>query len=756
LGLETKLLFSWAGTTSNQTSIFIDTSDTIGLFANQSTSSLFQGASKLRDTSAWYHVVVAVDTTLSSGRVKIYINNKLETTTGTDGLGQNAEYWINSTNIHYINRSNFGQYVDGYLSETHLIDGQALDATSFGEFDINGVWVPKAYGGTYGTNGFYLDHSSLGVDSSGNGHDWTANNLVASDIVLDSPTNNFATLNPNDSNPSANLILSEGNLRIDNYSNAANQIRGTIGSDAIPFYYEYYCLTATTTGTPVQALVLASSEGNIGNNTNSPVIVTLYIINSSGASFIEYRLNGVSQQKTFLSGLVTLSVGDILQHFYDPVTGNVWIGVNNVWYDNAGGSTGNPSAGLNPTFTIDNSYLMTTQPANTGSSYSGIFNFGQDSTFAGNTTAGGFTDANGIGDFKYQPPTGALALCIKNLPTPTIENPSEHFNTVLYDGNNNTGSQAIIGVGFQPDLIWQRTRSVVSQQYVVDSVRGSNSGVMRTLFSTQLSAEQSLINDATLTYGIISSLDSDGFTVDTGAVNSGATNYAGRTYLTWNWKAGGAAVTNNDGTITSQVSANTQAGFSIVGWVGVAGTVGHGLNQAPELIIQKQRGTTGNWPVQTTVIDGSSDVLYLDLTNAKVDSGTLPTNSVFTPASTSSDVIAYAFHSVEGYSKMGSYTGNGSADGTFVFTNHRPAWILIKRTDSTSNWTIIDNKREGYNVDNNPVYPNLINTEGTTDLADMLSNGFKLRTTDASVNASGGKYIYMSLAEQPFNNANAR
>ena len=383
----------------------------------------------------------------------------------------------------------------------------------------------------------------------------------------------------------------------------------------------------------------------------------------------------------------------------------------------------------------------------------------------GRTSGGNTFDINfGQRPFAYTPPAGFLSLCTTNLPTPTIGATSttqadEYFDAKLYTG---TGSSLnITGLEFQPDLVWIKGRSGATDHGLYDAVRG----VQKQLESNTTTAE------TTETTGL-TAFNSDGFTV--GALAQLNTNTA--TYVAWNWNAGGSNATNTNGTITSTVRANTTSGFSIVTYTGTGAnaTVGHGLGVAPSMIIVKSRdqgttGYTGNWYVYhaSNTAAPATDYLLLNTTAATADldtvwNDTAPTSTVFSigtlgGVNDSGDAfVAYCFAPVAGYSAFGSYTGNGSADGPFVFTNHRPAFLLIKRTDTTSNWTILDLAREGYNVDNDPLYPNLSNAEGTTDLADILSNGFKLRSTDASVNANTGTYIYMSLASNPFKYSLAR
>ena len=314
-------------------------------------------------------------------------------------------------------------------------------------------------------------------------------------------------------------------------------------------------------------------------------------------------------------------------------------------------------------------------------------------------------------------------------------------------------------MGFQPDWLWIKSRSTADGHIVYDSVRGVSAGY---LVPDGNYAEEN-------SYTLLNSLDSDGFNVSHDGGDN--TNESGTTYVAWNWLAGGSASSNTDGTITSSVSANTEAGFSIVGYTGTgsAGTVGHGLSKAPELVIWKDRDTAVNWLVQGDVM-GAAASGYIMLLNS---TGSSYANSNFNTtlgASTitldaggtnyngsGKDTIAYCFHSVDGYSKINKYTGNGSSDGTFVYTGFRPAWVMVKRSDSAADWIVFDNKRDIDNEITKFLYPNLSNAEATgSGVMDFLSNGFKLRGSTANRNASGGTYIYLAFAEQPFKYSNAR
>ena len=338
----------------------------------------------------------------------------------------------------------------------------------------------------------------------------------------------------------------------------------------------------------------------------------------------------------------------------------------------------------------------------------------------------------------------------------TIDNPSEHFNTVLYTGNGS--ARNITGVGFQPDWLWIKQRSGTTYHRLYDSTRGAG----KEMYSNTSDAEADGSSDQ------MSAFISDGFSIPSSGGNY--TNINTATYVAWQWAAnGGTTSSNSDGDITSTVQANTTAGFSIVTWTGNAtnpSTIGHGLNQKPDVVLLKNRDSSGtNWIMYHSANTSApeTDYLILDSTNATTDSAnvwsdTEPTSSVFTVGSAGSvnnsgdDFITYCFHSVEGYSKFGSYTGNGNADGPFVYTGFKPALVIAKRTDGSGNdWRIADNKRDPFNIVDGRIKPNSSDAEDNADQFDFLSNGFKLRTTAGDLNGtSGHTFIYMAFAEHPF------
>ena len=332
-----------------------------------------------------------------------------------------------------------------------------------------------------------------------------------------------------------------------------------------------------------------------------------------------------------------------------------------------------------------------------------------------------------------------------------IDKPSDYFNTKLYTGN--AGGQAISGIGFQPDFLWIKARSDAYQHSLRDVIRGST----KTLRSNGNNAEQTQSDSVT-------SFDSDGFTL--GADSSSFVNQNSSTYVSWNWKAG-TSFTNDAsgtgiGTIDSAGSASDASGFSIVSYTGTgsAGTIKHGLSSAPKMIIAKDRASGSlSWFVGHASL-GFTKRLKLDGTNDAADNtvwnNTNPTSSVFSVGSSANAntngnaIIAYCFAEKQGYSKFGSYTGIGNANGAFVYTGFKPAWFLVKRSNGSANWELYDNKRLGYNSANPPLYPDLNNAEGGSGRLDFLSNGVKMRAESGNLNDSGGSYIYMAFAENPF------
>ena len=566
-------------------------------------------------------------------------------------------------------------------------------------------------------------------DSSGNSNNWTENNLASTDYMIDTPTNNFATLNP--LSGFGGGTFSEGNLSL-NTTPAGNNV-STIAVSSGKWYFE--------------GRVKLDNFYAVGI-TNEAGVAFSGSISASGSNSVGYWSGGgIYDQGGLVATVASYGTADVASAAVDMDSGNVKFYKNNVLvYTYTFGVSG---AGI----TFDT--LFAAVNGGGGASRSVDVNFGADSSFAGNKTRQVNTDENGIGDFYYEPPAGGyLALCSDNLPAAAIVQPQTQFNVVTWTGNGT--SQAITGVGFQPDMVWIKVRSTNYDHQIHDSVRGAGLG----LLTNSTAAE--------LNYATVTSFDSDGFTVD--ASSYIGTNASGETFVAWCWKAGGTAVSNTDGSITSQVSANVDSGFSVVSYTGTGAnaTVGHGLSSAPEMMLVKDRDSTFTWRVYHASL-ANTQVLYLSGTDAATTetatwNSTSPTSTVLSLGTSggtngsSLNYIAYCFHSVEGFSKFGSYVGNGSDNGTFVYTGFKPAFVLVKRTDSTGNWVLKDTARDTDNPAGFTLLADVADAEyGTSNTSlDILSNGFKPRTTSALVNASGGTYIYMAFAEHPFNYATGR
>ena len=701
-----------------------------------------------RDPAAWYHLVCRCDTTQSTWatRLRVYVNNELQTlvVSSSQSSGEPAEdaiFGINDDAYHAIAKYQHGtNYLDGYLAEIHHVDGQSLTPSDFAETNIlTNQWQAKKYIGTYGTNGFYLkfeDAADLGNDSSGTGNDWTPSSLVATDQEPDTPTNNFCTLN-SAVKAFGTVTWTEGNLK----AAGSAVYQGTVGTilagPSGKWYWEHYIHTVGNTFTGV---VLPSDDRFFKGIAEGP---------QQGGKSITYNNNGYTYIDGSQSGSIwgaTYTTGDIIGIAVDMDTSNGQV----TFYKN-GISQGALS------FTGNNmSDATNVVPGTVLNGATATFNFGQDSSFAGAKTAQGNTDANGLGDFYYTVPAGYLAPCTSNLPDPSIALPGNHFNTVLYTGNGST--QSITGVGFQPDTVWIKDRTSAESPHLYDAIRGAT----ETLLTNQTQAEFTGADRLT-------AFDSDGFSLGSNdGVNKNTDNI-----VSWNWKANGSGSANTDGTLASTVSANTTAGFSIVAYTpttGSATTVGHGLSQKPDLIIVKDREASTNWPVYQSP-QGATYVAWLDDTSASTNSGTTgywnnvePTASVFTIGDSSqtggntNDYIAYCFHSVEGYQKIGLYEGNSNIDGPFIYTGFRPAFIILKYIDGADWWFMFDSKRPGYNMTNLSVTANDSAAEngspGQQDI-DILSNGFKI--TDAGGgNNSSGTYLWLAIAKSPFKYSNAR
>ncbi len=787
-----------------------------------------------------------------SDRVNIYVNGTLQIDFQIETYpAQNHEPYFNSTNQHHIGKWHDNRrFFDGYIAEVNFIDGTALGPDSFGQVGSNGYWIPKTLSGlTYGTNGFrltfenssYLGYDYQTSDRSGTTNDFAVTNLAATDQVIDSPTQNFATMDPN--RYSGIGTFSEGNLTVATSTNN----RATYGTIAVPssgkWYYEVRVDSYASGGGTYMGWGTKVTEGDNEYAADHGISFSSYneqvLLDNSGQS------GGYGS-----TGTNVASNGDVYSVLLDVDNGLFYYAKNGTYFNSANPSNGTGGLGVSNVLgaAITEVRPMLTRGGSYNEAYT--FNFGQDPSFNGGETAPGTnkTDANGQGKFLYDVPTGFLALVDDNIPQEGIAS---------------------------PDWVWIKERSASASHYLFDTVRGAT----KNLHSDDTPAEAT-DTDSLLSFG------NQGFTVGSNGDVNGSTD----TYVAWNWKAGGisptqtytvkvvsdsgnkyrfddfgtSAVTlelqeggtytfdqsdssnsghplrfsttsdgthgsgsaytvgvtttgtpgsagaktvitvaasaptlyyycsvhsgmggqanttdthgssNFEGSIQSVVSAATDAGFSIVSYTGTGSagaTVGHGLGVVPELLIIRRRDPAEAWPVWVGG-GGFSNTQYLRLngTNAVDTATTLfnsttPTSSVVTLGTgdfvntNTKNYIMYAFASVESYCKVGNYVGNGNANGTFVYTGFRPAWVMVKRSSAAGGWHIFDNKRpNAYNVINQRLEADNTDAENSTSGCeiDLVSNGFKFRGTFDNINGSGATHIYLAFAEQPFKYANAR
>ena len=711
---------------------------------------------KLRDFSAWYHFLYAVDTTQSTtaNRVKIYINGEQQSLNGSYP-SQNAETYVGSNNENRIgcqhDSAGNEAFLNGYMAEFNYIDGSQLTPSHFAETDTaTGEYKPIEYSGSYGTKGYYINFSdnssvsALGTDFSGNGNNFVNFNGFSvssgsgNDSVTDTPTNNWCTFNPLLN--SSNNTLSEGNLKsVGNTSSDNGNDRASFSMKTGKWYAEFK-ITGTASSIYPQIGVVHLRDADRPNNA-APQAGYSSSMTFGSLSGI-YMANGNKQINNSASSFGnSFTTNDIIGVAFDADNGAVYFSKNGSFQN-----SGNPASGSSKT-----GALLTWTPSDTIEHYMSVANYN-----------GSGTEANfGQQGFTYTIPTGYKALNSQNLPACTATPGSQYVNTVTYTANRT--ARSITGVGFQPDWVWIKSRDAGQDHAKFDAVRG----VHKSLKSNSNFQEQNFSNTLT-------SFDSDGFSLGNDS-NVGNVNYAQVSHVAWNWFAGGSTVTNTNGNISSQVRASTTAGISIVGYSGNGSngqTVGHGLGVAPDAIIVKCRTANQNWRVwhRSLATDGSKR-LILDQTNSSENAGflndTAPTSTVFTLGNSdeawneSGDTyIAYVFSGVEGFSKFGSYTGNGNSDGAFVFTGFRPAWIMVKRSSDTEDWAVWDSHRDsGFNPNGFLLRPNSTSSEGGNESAhqiDILSNGFKLRNSDSKGNGSGSVYVYFAFAELPFKFARAR
>jgi len=673
---------------------------------------LFTTTQAFRDPNMWYHVVCIWDTTQAAqeNRMRIYVNNILQSGTWTTYPTLNYDGWFNNTLAHRIGWDGSTGYFDGYLADIYFIDGQPITPTSFGQFDGNNYWTPKAYTGTYGTNGFHLEFedfsaataAAIGKDTSGQVNNWTpsaginltapANTNASWDSMVDVPTQtstdvaNFATLNP--LNLPRGGTLSNGNLLWTSPLVEAQAV-GTIYVSRGKYYWE----------------VVENSVGGCGfgiakDTTN----INSASLNTGG--YVYYTNGNKYEATNAFSYGATWTNGDVIGVALDVDAGTL------TFYKN-GVSQGIAFTGLSGNFTA----LIVDGTSGATPTYD--INFGQR-------------------PFKYS--------------NYGVDRPAATFKTL------NSFNVAEVTTDIEsPDFVWIKSRSAGTGHALFNKVLGTG----KYLSSNTTSGETTDVNS-------LIQFNKNGFLLGNAAI----VNTSAATYVASAWKGGGTAVTNTAGTGTSLVSANQISGFSIVTMTNIpttagTNTYGHGLNNTPKLIIFKNKDVSDNWYVYHESL-GNAAYIRLDLPNpqttaASIWGTTSPTPSVFTlrnnslNGTTSQTILAYCFAEIAGFSKFGKYTGNGVAEGPFLYTGFRPRWILFKAYDQTDNWIVFDSARDTYNVVGNLLYPNAVTTEQPSPpRVDFLANGFKIRSGANTPNGGNWNYIYTAFAENPFKYSLAR
>ena len=720
----------------------------IGLYTN----SLLKTNRVFRDITAWHHMVFAFDSTQATGtnRLKFYVNGIEQTSFSSDNraslITQDGDFAMNSTGQLAIGRDNLniGKYVDGYMAEINHIDGQQLTPASFGETDaLTGQWNPKKYAGSYGTNGFYLnfsDTSSLGADSSGNSNNFTPNNFSTSagegnDSVLDTPTNNFCTLNPLDK--AAAITFKNANLQVSGTSTGNyNGFRGTFGSKTGKYYWE---IKFPSTGY-LDAIGIARSDGRIdtGNQPTYRIVLGLgswyNTYNSGGvATYVNATPSGDYPSVATWSGASNYSNNDIYMIAVDFGAGKIWWGKNNSWFNNSG--TANPATGTDPriTFTTGNEWFPYSQSGDSSTSPQ-AYNFGQQG-------------------FAYTPPSGFVALNSANLLDPTILLPNKHFDTLLYSGTGSANS--VTGLNFAPDWVWAKVRSHTGDHLLVDQVRGGS----KSLNSNNTDAESSLANrDATF---LSNGIRWNG--------NSLTCNESGKTYVAWNWNAGdtdgktytvtvvdsGGNKFRFDGFAANAVTLDLAEGGTYIfnypsGHPFRFSTTADGTHGGGS---EYTTGVTHNSSTQVTiVVAASAPQLYYYCASHSGMGGAVNTNSTLGSSnfdgSTQSKVKVNA---TAGFSII-NYTGNGTTGSTIGHgLGVKPDLIIIKCRSNTDNWMVYHNQANG-GVDPEDYYAELNSNSADVNSVIMLndtaptSSVFTLQN-DHSVNGNTKTYVAYCFSE---------
>ena len=693
---------------------------------------------KLKDTTGWFHLCIIADTPQStaSERFKVYINGAVPTLTTDNAPAQNFDFDINDTQAQNIGKEG-SNYWDGYMADFHLIDGTAKAVGDFGETNDQGVWVPKKYtGGGYGTCGFHLDFADsadLGDDNSGQGNDWTPTNMAAAHQSSDSPTNNHCTWNYNYVRES-DITLSEGCQNYLNSAGAQDKALGTMFPTTGKWYWEVKWVSGSSHGQVGLSQCDVGSNHETGSNNSSGEGISLGYRSYDGNSYKNSSLSSYGN---------SWSSGDIIGVAWDADNGKIYFAKNNSWQN-----SGDPTSGATGTGAA---YTLGTAHVNGGGWGPAVCNEGSSLYEAR------FDEAK----WDYSAPTNFKALCTANMDEPTIKDPSAHFQIALYSGNSSTQTITFDGNSdMQPDFIWVKSRSNSDAHVIQEAATGTGTAH----FISRTNSDS--VTDA------VTAFNSDGFALGDGSeLADGTVNTTGRTYVSWNWKGNGSGSSNTTGSInTTKTSANTTAGVSINTYTGNGtdqATYGHGLGVTPLFcwtfsLTSADNRTSSTWIYGDTAFSkqvgiGAVGDAFGDSTAGlgKVEGGS---STVLTlgqdPAVNGSSVtyMSLVFAGIEGFSKFGSYEGNQSTNGPFVYCGFQPEFVLIKANRGGEPWTMFDRKRSTYNPAIHYLYPTNSDAEGTGANAiaiDVLSNGFKVNGSDSRVNRSGHDHIFAAFARYP-------
>ena len=716
-----------------------DNNDHLYLYTNEGT--LVQTTGKLRDTTGWFHLFIASDTTqaTASERFKFYINGAVPTLTTNTAPSQNYDWDINSAGeAQYLGRRS-GDYFDGYMAEVHMIDGAARAVGDFGETNDQGVWVPKEYtGGSYGTCGFHLDFADgadLGDDNSGQGNDWSEQNIDAAHQSTDTPSNNHCTWNYNFKNDSS-ITLSEG---CKNFSHSGGDQRKTIGTmfpTSGKWYWEVKFVSGTSGGEIGISQADVISQFDMGDGRGDRTGKGLGYRFWDGRTYYDDSLASYGN---------ALTAGDTGSVAWDADNGKVYFAKNGTWQnsgDPTSGATGTGAFGTTLSSSVNNGGGWGPAACNEGS----------------NLYEAHFAEAEWT-QFSGVAPTGYKALCTANMAEPAIQDPSTKFDMLTYTGNGSATKRTDISwANMQPDWVIVKNRSQDDGWMVHDVPRT----VTNYLFWDQRADEAGPGGFGTDGFG--SGGTANQFRVFTSDDKYNASN---ENYLVHGWYAGGSGSSNTDGSInTTTTFVDTTSKVSISTYTGNGtdnATVGHGLGVTPDFVCVIQRSNNDHHPI--TVWEAGqtafSQKAYADhIGDAFTSSGNMVKGGSSTTITLGTDpgvnrssgtFVVYCMAEVEGFSKFGTYTGNAEANGPFCYCGFSPEVVWIKADKANENWVMFSKAVNAYCPAVNFMYPNDSAVEGTTNdtTVDFLSTGFKITGNDGRVNDSGQAIIFMAFAEHP-------